>query len=196
MLRKILSNIRLKGLNLKHVIVVGASEVATKYLETIRTNKNLGYNYTGYVANASDFEGNKLGNYADLLDVLNKHKPDEVVCAIDISDAKYIENIVLDCEKSGTKISIIPFCYKYIPSQPYIDQIGNIPLINIRRIPLDNWANAFMKRTLDIIGSLILLMLTSPLMIITAIIIRLTSKGPVIFKQNRVGLNKKNIYNV
>ncbi|OPJ59544.1 undecaprenyl-phosphate glucose phosphotransferase [Clostridium chromiireducens] len=190
-LRKVLSNIRAKGLNLKHVVIIGAGEVANEYLQVIKSNKTFGYSYSGYVANNSDFIGEKLGNYDDLYKVLDKYKPDEVVCALDISDAKYIENVVSDCEKSGTKISIIPFCYKYIPSQPYIDQIGNIPLINLRRIPLDNLGNAFIKRSIDVIASLILIICTSPIMILTAIIIKLTSKGPVIFKQNRVGLNKK-----
>ena len=190
-LRKVLSNIRAKGLNLKHVIIVGAGEVANEYLQVIKSNKTFGYSYSGYVANNPNFIGEKLGNYDDLYEVLDKYKPDEVVCALDISDAKYIENVVSDCEKSGTKISIIPFCYKYIPSQPYIDQIGNIPLINLRRIPLDNLGNAFIKRSIDVIASLILIICTSPIMILTAITIKLTSKGTVIFKQNRVGLNKK-----
>lgn len=189
-LRKTLSKMRSKGLNLKHVIIVGAGEVASEYLATIKSNKNFGYSYSGFVANNSDLVGKKLGNYSDLYDVLNQYKPDEVVCAIDIADSKYLENIVSDCEKTGTKISIIPFCYKYIPSQPYIDQIGNIPLINIRRIPLDNLGNAFSKRVIDVIGSIILIICTSPIMIITALIIKLTSKGPVIFRQKRVGLNK------
>ncbi|AWK50041.1 undecaprenyl-phosphate glucose phosphotransferase [Clostridium beijerinckii] len=190
-LRKSLSKIRLKGLNLKHVIIAGAGEVANEYLEVINSNKSYGYNYSGYVADRSDFKGEKLGNYDDLLNVLTKYKPDEVVCALDISDSKYLENVVSDCEKSGTKISIIPFCYKYIPSQPYIDQIGSIPLINVRRIPLDNLGNAFTKRAIDILGSLVLIILSSPVMLITTLIIRCTSKGPIIFKQNRVGLNKK-----
>ncbi|MCE5221760.1 MAG: undecaprenyl-phosphate glucose phosphotransferase [Clostridium sp.] len=190
-LRKTLLQFRSKGLNLKHVLIVGAGEVANEYLNVIKANKSYGYNYSGYVADKSDFKGKKLGNYDDLLNVLNVYKPDEVVCALDISDSKYLENVVSDCEKSGTKISIIPFCYKYIPSQPYIDQIGDIPLINIRRIPLDNLGNAFMKRSLDIVGSLILIILTSPIMFPTAITIKSTSKGSVIFKQTRVGLNKK-----
>lgn len=190
LLRRTLAKIRSKGLNLKHVIIVGAGDVADEYLKVIKSNRNFGYNYSGYIANTSNFEGKKLGNYSNLYEVLDKYKPDEVVCALDISDAKYMENIVSDCEKSGTKISIIPFCYKYIPSQPYIDQIGNIPLINIRRIPLDNFGNAFIKRTLDIIGSLFLIICTSPIMLITALIIKLTSNGPIIFKQKRVGLNK------
>ena len=190
-LRKVLWNIRKKGLNLKHVIIIGSGETAKNYLDTIKSNKSYGYNYVGYISNDFDFEGEKLGNYCDLLDILIKEKPDEVICALEIIDAKYMEKVVSDCEKSGTKISIIPFCYKYIPSQPYIDQIGDIPLINIRRIPLDNFGNAFVKRSMDIIGALILLILTSPIMIITALIIKCTSTGPVIFKQNRVGLNKE-----
>ncbi len=190
-LRKTLSRMRTNGLNLKHVIIVGAGEVASEYLEVLNNNKNFGYCYSGYVANSSNFIGQKLGEYSNLYMVLEKYKPDEVICALDLSDAKYLEGIVLDCEKSGTKISIIPFCYKYIPSQPYIDQIGSIPLINIRRIPLDNLGNAFIKRTLDILGSFILIVCTSPIMLFTAIIIKLTSDGPIIFKQKRVGLDKK-----
>ena len=151
---------RKKGLNLKHILIVGGGQTASEYLNVIQNNKTYGYSYSGYVADSSDFYGNKLGNYSDLLDILYKYKFDEVICALDLQDAVHLEKIVSDCEKSGTKISIIPFCYKYIPSQPYIDQIGNLPLINIRRIPLDNLGNAFMKRALDICGSLFLILLT------------------------------------
>ncbi|MBN1056571.1 undecaprenyl-phosphate glucose phosphotransferase [Clostridium botulinum] len=191
-LRRTLSKMRSKGMNLKHVIIIGAGKTAQEYLNVIKENKSFGYNYIGYVANSSNFEGRKLGNFNDLYEILNTFNTDEVICALDIEDAKHLESIVNACEKSGTKISIIPFCYKYIPSKPYIDQLGSIPLINVRRIPLDNFGNAFMKRTLDIIGSLILIILTSPIMIFTALAIKVTSKGPIIFKQNRVGLNKKN----
>lgn len=190
-LRKILWNIRKKGLNLKHVIIIGSGETAKNYLDIIKSNSSYGYNYVGYVSNDFDFEGEKLGNYCDLFDILTKQKPDEVICALDISDAKYIENAVSACEQTGTKVSIIPFCYRYIPSQPYIDQIGDIPLINLRRIPLDNLGNAFLKRILDICGSLFLILVTSPIMVFTAITIKCTSPGPIIFKQTRVGLNKK-----
>lgn len=190
-LRKVLWNIRSKGLNLKHVIIIGSGETAKEYLSIIKNNKEYGYNYAGYVSNNFDFEGEKLGNYCDLLSILLKQKPDEVICALDIADAKYLEDIVSACEKSGTKISIIPFCYKYIPSQPYIDAIGYMPLINLRRIPLDNLGNAFLKRALDIFGSLFLIIVTSPIMLFTSIMIKLTSPGPIIFKQTRVGLNKQ-----
>ena len=115
LLRRILSNLRKKGLNLKHILIVGAGKTASEYLSVIQNNKTYGYNYVGYVSNSSDFYGEKLGDYNQLLDILYNYKFDEVICALDIEDAEYIEKIVSDCEKSGTKISIIPFCYKYIP---------------------------------------------------------------------------------
>ena len=74
---------------------------------------------------------------------------------------------------------------------PSIDVVNGIPLMNIRRIPLDNIGNAFVKRATDIVGSLILIALSSPIMLISAIIIKITMGGKVIFRQKRVGLNKK-----
>ena len=123
--------------------------------------------------------------------MLNERKPEELICALDICEAGYLEQIMSDCEKTGTKVSIIPFCYRYIPSRPYIDQIDRIPLINIRKIPLDNYANAFLKRTMDFLGALFLLILCSPILLAAVIGVKLTSPGPVIFKQERVGLNKE-----
>ncbi len=189
-LRKVLTDIRSHGYNTKSVIVIGAGETAVHCLETIKKNKSFGYLYLGYIADNSVLEGTHLGQFTDLYRVLSELNVDEVICAIDMKDAGRLEGIVSDCEKSGTKISFVPFCYQYIPSQPYIDQLDGIPLINLRRIPLDNLGNAFLKRTLDLVGSIILILLTSLIMLFTAIGIKLTSPGPVIFKQQRVGLNK------
>lgn len=190
-LRKTLCRLRATGKNQKSLIIIGSGEIAASYLKEIRANPHFGFRYCGYLADNPTLSGEYLGRYKDIPEVLEKYNPDEVVCALDIPEAGELEHSVNCCENSGTKISIIPFCYKYIPSQPAIDQIGNIPLINIRRIPLDNIGNAFIKRAMDIVGSLVLIILTSPIMLFAAIGIKLTSKGPVIFKQERVGLNKK-----
>lgn len=190
-LRKTLTTIRQKGYNLKNIIIVGSKSTAARYLSIIKTNKKLGFSYCGYISDDDNFEGERLGSFSDITQILSSKKPDEVICAIDISDAVYLESIVSACEKTGTKISIIPFCYQYIPANPYIDQIEDIPLINIRRIPLDNLGNAFIKRFIDIILSIIFIIISSPVMIVTAFTIKATSKGPVIFKQQRVGLNKR-----
>lgn len=81
-----------------------------------------------------------------------------------------------------------------MPSRPSIDEVGDVSLVNLRHIPLDNIGNAFLKRAVDIVGSLLLILCTSPIMLFAAIGVKLSSPGPILFKQERVGLNKKPFY--
>lgn len=187
----LVDRLRRTGYHKKTLIILGSGDSARDYLETIRSQKGYVYDYLGYISGNAQLDGNYLGGYDRLFEVLNEQKPNELICALDISEAAYLEQIMSDCERTGTKVSIIPFCYRYIPSCPYIDQIDRIPLINIRKIPLDNYANAFLKRAMDFFGSLIMMILLSPVLLATAIGVKLSSPGPVIFKQERVGLNKE-----
>ena len=93
--------------------------------------------------------------------------------------------------KNGVRITMVPFYSDYLPARPTIDVLDECKLINVRQTPFDNLLNAAVKRGLDIIGSLILIILTSPIMLATAIGVKLSSPGPIIFKQERIGLNKK-----
>jgi len=195
-LRLILRRYREKGYNLKHVVVVGGGNMAQTYLDTVHSQRQLGYNVTGYISNTagrltSEAGLRFLGDFDELEAILEDIQPDEVISAIEIEDYHRTPQIIEACEKAGVKLSIIPFYAEYMPSTPQFDAIGNIPLFNIRRIPLDNWGNAFCKRLIDIIGSLLLLIITSPILLICALGVRLSSPGPVIFKQERIGLNKK-----
>ncbi len=196
-LRGVLRYFRQQGYNQKHVMVLGSGEMARAYLETIHTQRELGYHATGYVASQQMVDppgAKRLGGFDKLEQLLNKHRPDEVVCAISVEDYGRMPEIIAACEKTGTKLSIIPFYAKYMPSNPQFDELEGIPLLNLRRIPLDNWANAFCKRAMDIAGSLVLILLSSPAMLLCAVGVKLTSPGPVIFKQERVGLGKKRFY--
>lgn len=191
-IHKSLHRIRSLSMNLKNIIVVGSGELAREYVETITTSKSYGFKFFGYVSDDEGLEGKYLGKYSELYKVLQRNKTAEVVAALDANSFNELENIVASCEQAGTKLSIIPFYYNYISSKPYIDQVENIPLLNIRRIPLDDLVNASLKRFVDFWGALFLIILYSPIMLIAAIGIKLTSPGPIIFKQIRVGRNKKN----
>lgn len=196
-LRKTLRHFRKQGYNRKHVIIVGNSAMAKKYLDVIKQELDLGYHAVGYVASqrSKELKGLKfLGTYERLTEFLESYSPDEVICAIDAGDYPKMPEIIAAVEKSGTKMSMIPFYAQYIPSKPQFDEVGDIPLLNVRRIPLDNWANAFLKRAIDIIGSALLLIVTSPIMLVCAIGVKLSSPGPIIFKQERIGLGKKPFY--
>ena len=190
----VLRHYRSKGYNLKHVVIVGRGKLAAEYLQKIREERELGYHAYGYIASEpdSDLEDLQwLGDYGQLEEVLEKKKPDEVISAVDTEDFARTPEIIAACEKTGCKLAIIPLYAEYMSAQPQFDDLEGIPLLNIRRIPLDNLANAFMKRTIDIVGSALILIVFSPLMLFCVIGVKLSSPGPVIFKQERVGRNKK-----
>lgn len=195
-LRKLLRYFRQRGYNLKHVLILGGGQAAQDYLRTILADRELGYHAIGYLAEHRTTEQklDYLGDFTALPNVLNRQSPDEVVCAVEPGEDHWMPQIIMACEKVGVKLSIIPTYVRYMSSAPQFDELNGIPLLNIRRIPLDNWANAFWKRSMDIVGSLVLIVLTSPIMLICAIGVKLSSPGPVIFRQERVGRGKKNFY--
>lgn len=191
-LRKLLKRYRKRGYNIKHVIVIGSGPLAEEYINTVNNNKYLGFSVLGYISDVPTFNNVRyLSDYTDTYETLDMFNPDEAVVALEGSEFELLPGVINACEKSGTKLTVIPFYTKYLPSNPYMDEIEGIPLINIRRIPLDNFLNSLAKRAMDIIGSLVLIILTSPIMLFAAIGTKLSSPGPVIFKQERVGLGKK-----
>ena len=191
-LRTLLRYYRQRGFNQKHVVLVGDGVMAKRYLETVQSDRELGYLVDGYVANRASLHRIKYyGGIGALERVLERCQPDEVVGALSPEDFRYTPVLIEACEKAGVKLSIIPFYAEYMPSNPQFDDLDGIPLMNIRRIPLDNWVNAFLKRLLDVVGSLVLIILSSPLMLIAAVGVKLSSPGPVIFTQERIGRNKK-----
>lgn len=191
-MRNILKKYRQKGYNIKHVILIGNGVLAKNYLNAIYKNKALGFSVMGYISANKTLKHLKyLGNYDNIYGTLELFNADEVVVALEADEFQLLPKIINSCEKSGTKLCVIPFYSKYMPSNPYMDDIDGIPLINMRHIPLDNLLNAMAKRTMDIVGSLVLIILFSPVMLIATIGTKLSSPGPVIFKQERIGLNKE-----
>ena len=194
-IRLLLRRYRAMGYNQKRVLLVGHGESAEAYVKRVANDRNLGYRVLGYVADNRKW--GKLpycGTYGQLEEIFRREKPDEVVVALPTEEGRWMKKIINACEKDGTKLSVVPSYVKYMPANPQVDSVNGLPLINLRRIPLDNVGNAFIKRTADIVCALLLIVLTSPLMLIAAIGVKLSSPGPVIFKQERVGKDKKPFY--
>lgn len=195
-IRRLLRRIRTKGYNLKHIVIAGVSDTTTEFLDRIEKNRQWGYNVVGIfdddIAAGKVLKGYKVVGKLDRLGVsLDELEVDDVFITLELKDYSKLGMIIDACEKSGVRTNIIPGYYKYIPAKPYLEEIDGLPVINIRYVPLDNILNRIVKRTIDMIGSLMALTLFSPIMLITAIIIKVTSPGPVLFKQERVGLNRK-----
>lgn len=194
-LRRILRTLRERGYNLKHVLLIGCGEQARTYDQAIRQDRTLGFTIDYYLGPRDCLPGiSYLGSYDALSKVLDRINPDEVVIALEAEEYPYLQSIIASSEKHGVKVSLIPFYNRFMPAHPVYDEVGGISLVNLRHIPLDNIGNAFVKRSMDIIGSLLLIVVTSPIMLIAAIGVKLSSPGPILFKQERVGLNKEPFY--
>lgn len=196
LVRKFLYFIRRKGNNLKHVILVGYSRAAEAYLDRIASNPQWGYVVHGilddHVPRGTLYRGVKvLGSLGNLEYILPENKMDEIAITLSLEDYDSLEHIVDLCERAGVHTKFIPDYGSLFPSRPYTEDLMGLPVINIRYVPLSNTWNALMKRLVDIFGAIFCIILFSPVMLFAAIGTRVTSKGPIIYKQTRIGLHSK-----
>ncbi len=196
LVRKFLYFIRRKGNNLKHVILVGYSRAAEAYLDRIASNPQWGYVVHGilddHVPRGTLYRGVKvLGSLGNLEYILPENKMDEIAITLSLEDYDSLEHIVDLCERAGVHTKFIPDYGSLFPSRPYTEDLMGLPVINIRYVPLSNTWNALMKRLVDIFGSIFCIILFSPVMLFAAIGTRVTSKGPIIYRQTRIGLHSK-----
>ncbi|MBP5198048.1 MAG: sugar transferase, partial [Lachnospiraceae bacterium] len=200
-LRVILRNFRKKGYNLKHILLVGYSRAAEEYIKRIKDNPSWGYVVCGilddHIPAGTEYRGVKvLGSTGNLEIILPENKMDEIAITLALADYDILEKIVDICEKFGVHTKFIPDYNSVIPTKPYTEDLMGLPVINIRHVPLTNTGNILIKRVVDIFGALVGIILTSPIMLVCAALIKFTSPGPVIFMQKRIGLHNKpfNIY--
>lgn len=193
MMRALLSYFRKRGLNQKHVILIGSGTSARHYIETIRMHPVYGYTIDGYIGEQDSIEGvPHLGAWEIAGDrYLLKPGIDEVVVALDQENIGHFSQVIEATERHGTKLSIIPYFSEYIPASTTFETLGDCKLLNVRTTPFEYPGNALLKRGMDLFGSLLLIVLTSPIMLLAAIGVKLSSPGPVIFRQVRIGKNKR-----
>ncbi len=195
-IRSFLKKIRIDQKNLKHILIVGDNDLAFTFARKIRNNPYLGFDISGFLGRSShvgmEIEGSKIiGSFKDLDKILENNSFDRVVLAIPLKYYYKINELVESCEHVGIKAEIVPDYIRYFPAQPSVDMIEDIPIINIRYVPLDDPLNKAIKYISDYMIAIIAIIITSPIMILTAIAIKLTSPGPIIFKQERIGFHGK-----
>ena len=190
--RAIVKKYRAKGYNQKHFVIIGNGKMAKKFMENIEGNPQLGVTIDGYISEVQkDGMGCNLGRYEDLEKLLEEHEYDALIIALEPHEYKWMQYVLAIAAKEGIQVELIPFYNDEFPAQPTIENVGSTKLINMRATPMDNIGWAIVKRGMDIVGSLFLIIVTSPLMLAVAIGVKATSPGPVFFKQVRVGKDKK-----
>ncbi len=188
----LVSTVRKKGQGFKTLIVGGNEKALEIYQELINLSKNvnefIGYVNINCVDNLlKDFIPN-LGKYVDLEELIKKYEIEEVIIAIESSDHDRLKDILVRIDDRTTKIKVLPDMYVILAGSVKMTNIYGALLIEISSDPMPYWQRAI-KRVMDIVLSFIAVILLIPFYIFSAIAVKLSSQGPILFLQERVGLN-------
>ena len=183
LIRTILWKMRKQGLNQKHILMIGESQMAEQYMDRLRENPKWGYHVFAHLKDKEKLER-----------ILEGNELDEVVIALRAEDYGKLERIVDVCEKAGVHTKMIPDFGNVISTRPYIEDVQGIPVIHVRRVPLNIMRNRAAKRAVDLIGATVAIILFSPVMLLTALVVAFTEEGSVIYRQERVGLHNQVFY--
>ncbi|HLO80511.1 MAG TPA: undecaprenyl-phosphate glucose phosphotransferase [Chitinophagaceae bacterium] len=180
---------------IRKVLIVGAGINGIEFYQQYVKNENYGYKLTGFIddtRNAS-LNGYYLGRASEIDKILARHELDDIVVTMP-TEEEVLQKIVTVGEKQGKRIRIIPDYQQYGPRKLQVDSLGNLQIITLGALPLDIIDNRILKRCFDILFSILIITLVfSWLFPIIAIIIKISSKGPVFFKQERWGMNNRSI---
>lgn len=183
LIRTILWKMRKQGLNQKHILMIGESQMAEQYMDRLRENPKWGYQVFAHLKDEEKLER-----------ILEGNELDEVVIALRAEDYGKLERIVDVCEKAGVHTKMIPDFGNVISTRLYIEDVQGIPVIHVRRVPLNIMRNRAAKRAVDLIGGTVAIILFSPVMLLTVLVVALTEEGSVIYRQERVGLHNQVFY--
>ncbi|KOS08308.1 hypothetical protein AM493_10210 [Flavobacterium akiainvivens] len=190
--------LRKHGYNLRHVVILGNGSNAEQFYKLVNTNPHLGYDILGYFKDGAEEEDTSikyLGEKCDLPSFLNTSIVNEVIIATPGITIGEIEEITYMVDKAGIRVRIIPDFHFQFYNRYEFKQFGNIPTVSLRKEPLEETYNKFTKRTFDIVFSLfVLIFICSWLFPIIALIIKSGSKGPVLFRQKRLGRDRKEFW--
>ncbi|HIG46818.1 MAG TPA: sugar transferase [candidate division Zixibacteria bacterium] len=189
-----LHTIRKKGYNFRTVLIVGLGDRLKEVKDKIDQHPGWGMNVIGFVAieptqtNPTTYGVNRLGVLEDLPALIHQHVIDEVIFAIPIGYIDRIEDAIRVCEEQGIKSQIAMHFYTPTIAKTYVEDMDGLPMLTYSTTPEDV-GKLFCKRAFDLTGALLGLIIISPLLLIISLGVRISSSGPVFFKQNRIGLN-------
>jgi putative colanic acid biosynthesis UDP-glucose lipid carrier transferase len=190
----IIISLRKSGKGIRNLLIIGVGEVAANFYNVVGKNPDFGYNLSGYLDDKDNPSAgeNILGGINDLEKVIIEEKIEEVVIAIPDYAAPLMDGIIKICNKNAVRTHIIPDYFRFLSRKFKISMIGNFPVISVRNEPLEEIHWKFLKRVFDIIfSSMFLILIFSWLYPVIAFFLKKDSKGPVIFKQDRIGVKNE-----
>lgn len=194
LLRQGLMQMRKKGINLRQVLIIGAGDLGESVANKIDLNPEIGFKIVGFLTHISEEVGKKVGNYEVLGNVkevprfLEERKIDQLFIALPLNAPEYLEDVLKDLREEKVDIQVVPDLMKFMNLSSGIEDFDGLPIVNLTGTPLYGW-NVIVKRITDIVCSGMGLLVLGPFMALIALLIRLESKGRIIYRQERVGLD-------
>jgi putative colanic acid biosynthesis UDP-glucose lipid carrier transferase len=198
-IRLILARLRAQGWNRRNIAIIGAGHLGQRLALTLTKSKMLGYNPVAFYDDAPATSGTTVagipvaGTIDDLLATTpHETRYDEIYIALPMRAEERIKSILNALADSSITVKFIPDFFSFDLLHSQLTDIGGIPVVSVYDSPLNSMSNAVQKRMEDIILSTIILLLISPLLIVIALGVKLSSPGPVFYRQTRIGWNGKN----
>lgn len=195
-IRYVLNSLRKKGKNLRRILVIGNSKVAMAFMKKVYKNEALGFKICGYVAKSEsqlELKSDYLGDYEQLSGIIEKEDIDQIYVALDSNQQSDLQEINEHLAEQMVDLNIVPDIYHTLNINPEILDLDGMPIIALRQSPIDGW-NRIFKRIFDIMGSIGCILMATPLWIVIPVLIKLSSRGPVFYRQERMGLDGKSFH--
>jgi len=195
-IRNFQRSLLIKGVGRKNALVVGFNPKAHEVYEQVKEHPALGLDIVGYVSVRDltqniNYNGTKvLGKISNLPQIIDEYCAREIIIALEKEDRDELVGIIATCEPKNVGLKIVPDLYEILSGQAKTSQLYGIPLIDVMPQLMPEWEKK-LKRLLDIIVSLLILIVTLPVNLITAVAIKIDSEGSIFFKQERCGINGK-----
>ncbi len=186
--------VRRKGLNYRNLLIVGTSQRALKLVEKIKGNAHWGLKVVGFIDKDPSLVGKDkggievIGTLENIAQILRERVIDEVIFSVPRKWLDEIEEAIHTCEELGIQVRLAADLYNPVIGRMSLGELEGIPLLNLSSTP-QHVGQLFIKRFFDIFISSVALIILSPVLLVTAIAIKIDSSGPILFRQKRVGLN-------
>jgi len=195
LLRQYETRLRRRGIGTERVLMVGASEGSEVLIRRMTMFPQYGFHVVGVVCDEVPLKETYVGvpvvgHVSDLPELVKELRVDQVFLALPASQRDRLLHLIKLCEDENLEFKIVPDLLEIMSTRVAANTIDGLPLVGIRRSQMRGSA-AFVKRSIDIFISAILLVIFSPVLLVIVILMKLTMPGPLLFRQERIGLNRK-----
>jgi Undecaprenyl-phosphate glucose phosphotransferase len=193
-LRAVLNEVRRRGFNLKSILVIGAGELGQRVIDTVEGHKELGFRVAGLLTLRREKVGQQvlgvpvLGHVNDVERVLDTHPVDQVIIAVPLEDQAAVKPLMEQLALRTVDVKVVPDLYQYITLYGGLEEFGGLPIISLQGDPMTGW-NMVAKRVFDVLFALVAIGVSAPIMLAVALAVKLTSRGPLLYKQERMGMD-------